>query len=338
MKDIQSTRQAARVSDGGPARVCVAGKSQAGGVVRTNGGVKMLTEYDVAIYAVMQDGGGRTGTVAGEGRWIVDPVGRTPCYFGAEELRRFESALAEVGGGFAGVAGSEESPVLSGGEELGLRVIIEAEGALEALGDVERSMRRAARLAYGGGVRIVEGRVAIVPSAEASLGHAVGNERPPDRGIAGEGVFWRRRAREELVGIREGAQVIGRSEQRIRTLDKERSEGVRTDFPAPVLRLEAGPFWARDDLRAFRREYERSGRRGRGGPGSSLVTLSQLRPVRKQKGYRRQEDLANASGVSVPTISHAERGGRTQRETAQRIAAALDTSVHVLEGRQAAGD
>ena len=293
----------------------------------------MMGEYNVGLYAVMQDAGAGAGTTPGsqsglgedgkpgfeeDGLRVVDPVGRTPCYFNEEELGRFEAALGEV----AGAVGFGKALGLSGGEELGLRVLVEAEGALEALGGVERMFRRAARRAYGGGVRVVEARVVEL-------------SRSPDVGGDDENDSWRRRAREELVGIREGAGVIGRSEQRMRTLDKERSAGLRTDFPLPVVRLEAGPFWAREDLRAFRRAYEAPGQRGRrrGGPDASLVELTQLRRVRKEKGFNRQEDLAVRSKVSVPTISHAERGGLTQRETAEKLAAALEETVERLEGR-----
>ncbi|MFD7597444.1 helix-turn-helix domain-containing protein [Kitasatospora sp. NPDC059812] len=57
--------------------------------------------------------------------------------------------------------------------------------------------------------------------------------------------------------------------------------------------------------------------------------------VKMLRGRRTQEDVANASGVSLHTLRKLEQGGNVSLPTLLRIAEGLHTDVSVILGQQA---
>jgi hypothetical protein len=64
----------------------------------------------------------------------------------------------------------------------------------------------------------------------------------------------------ELLGVSEVAEALGVSKQRVAELSESES------FPAPIIRLRAGPVWARSAIARFLNQWPRKpGRPARGG-------------------------------------------------------------------------
>ena len=98
------------------------------------------------------------------------------------------------------------------------------------------------------------------------------------------------------VGEHEVAQILGVIQQQVARYERDRAEGRRDDFPAPVKRLARGPLWDRTEIEEFDRT-----RRRRGGP----------EPGTTARGPRA---LAGLSEVDLAAVVEAPETGLSERE------------------------
>ena len=125
----------------------------------------------------------------------------------------------------------------------------------------------------------------------------VGEDGKRVGGARGSDERTRRRLRDwDPVGEHEVAQILGVIQQQVARYERDRAEGRRDDFPAPVKRLARGPLWDRTDIEEFDRT-----RRRRGGP----------EPGTTARGPRA---LAGLSEVELAAVVEADETGLSERE------------------------
>lgn len=103
------------------------------------------------------------------------------------------------------------------------------------------------------------------------------------------------RARAELVGIAEIADMLGVSKQRAHTLSG------RDDFPAPVDRLKQGSVWRRRDLSTFASGWQRAAGRPKGTTEGNKAREKKIMQL-KAKGLT-QAQIGKRLKVSQPLVS-----------------------------------
>lgn len=191
------------------------------------------TFYSVGIYGRLPDQEAGRGGV---------PDGRS---YPPESLDEFEAALYEV----AGKGGLPSAPALLGGEELGLRVSVEAESACEALLRVVDFYRRAARMAYG--------EAPVIDEVE-SIEQEKFERREVDRRSQSAAEVEADPGSADLVGKSAAARILGVAPQRVDRIERDRAAGRRNDFPEPALVDERGRrYWLRADIEEFDRSWRR---------------------------------------------------------------------------------
>lgn len=201
------------------------------------------TFYSVGIYGrPSNQDAGRTGA----------PEDRP---YPAESLDDFEEALYAV----AGKGGLPSAPALLGGEELGLRVSVQAESACEALLRVVDFYRRAARTVYGD--------APVIDEVE-SIEQEKFERREVDRRSQSAAEVEADPGSANLVGKSAAARILGVAPQRVDRIERDRAAGRRDDFPEPALVDERGRrYWLRADIEEFDRSWrrKRTGRPVQGG-------------------------------------------------------------------------
>lgn len=194
---------------------------------------------------------------------------------------------------------------------MGLRVSVEAEGAMEALHRVVGLYREAAREALGRVPEMDEVEVVEQERFEAREAAAAdvsgGAERP------------------RFVGPYEVAEILGVRPQRVGQLENDRARGEREDFPAPLQHLRMGPVWSRDEIEVYARGNRRTtkGRRNK-----RVKNLKALRRAR----HLTQLQLEEKSGVGQHYISELENGREAGPDSVSKIATALGVDEKDLWG------
>lgn len=122
---------------------------------------------------------------------------------------------------------------------------------------------------------------------------------------------------ERYFGVNEVAEMLGVSKQRVSELR------MRSDFPAPVAELAAGPVWRESSLRRFVAEWPR--RPGR--PGTLLDAIRNLRghddlPTEQLTDLQREVLRALASGATMQEI--ADEMGLTPEAVRSHVRRLLD--------------
>lgn len=162
-----------------------------------------------------------------------------------ENLDEFEKALYAV----AGQDGLPSAPALLGGEELGLRVSVEAESATEALLRVVDFYRRAARRVYG--------EAPVIDEVE-SIEQQKFERREQSRRSRSAAELEADPENADLVGKSAAARILGVAPQRVDRIERDRAAGRRDDFPEPALVDERKRrYWLRADIEEFDRSWRR---------------------------------------------------------------------------------
>lgn len=106
----------------------------------------------------------------------------------------------------------------------------------------------------------------------------------------------------DVLGVTEAAQMLGVSRQRLDQLTSHR------DFPAPMVRLAAGPVWLRSSIEGFERRWDR--RPGRPPKAAPAAAAKQLALAAKQaaKSTQAAKRAAKAARTTTGRAAAAARG------------------------------
>lgn len=210
--------------------------------------------YSVGVYGRPSDADSRPRAGQEASSRTEGATNITPSYdrsYPPQTLDEFEDALYAV----AGNGGLPSTPALLGGEELGLRVSVEAESPAEALLRVMDFYKRAAIRAYGAAPVIDEIEAVEQGKFEVREGGAHAGQRGSSASTSGEP---QADDDDDLIGKSAAARILGVAPQRVDYIERQRAAGSRDDFPEPVRRTDKGrTLWRREDIEAFDRGWRR---------------------------------------------------------------------------------